>query len=42
MKENLCLLKYVTKKLETRYLMSSTGLLIETEKSVNSFVKIFF
>ena len=30
------------RKLETRYLMLSTGVLMETQKSVNSFVKIYF
>ena len=39
---NCDLLKYVTKKLKTRYLMSSTGLRTETQKSANGFVKICF
>ena len=32
----------VTEKLEIRYLMSSTGLRMETQKSANSSVKIYF
>ena len=39
---DLCLLKYVTEQLETRYLMSSTGLRMKTQKSANFFVKIYF
>ena len=38
----ICLLKYVKEKLETRYLMSLTGLRMETQKTVSSFVKIYF
>ena len=40
MQENLCLLKYVTEKLETLYLMQSTRLLMETLK--NQFCKDLF
>ena len=32
----------IESQLETRYLMSSTGLQMETQKSANSFVKIYF
>ena len=42
MQQNLCLLKYVTEKIETRYLISPTGLRMETQKSANIFVKICF
>ena len=42
MQQNLSLLKYVNEKLETRYLMPSTSLRMETQKSANSFVKIYF
>ena len=32
----------VTEKLETRHIMPSTGLRMETQKSANFFVKIYF